>query len=121
MLNFIQISTTTETKKEAEKISQKILEKRLAACVQIIGPIESSFWWKNKIEQSEEWLCLIKTHKKFFDEIENLISAIHSYETPEIIATPIIAGSKEYLDWIDELVDLQDVRQVLGTPSSSSV
>ena len=103
MLKFLQISTTTETKEEAEKISQKILEKRLAACVQIIGPIESSYWWKNKIEQSKEWLCLIKTHEKFFDEIEKLISSIHSYETPEIIATPIIDGNKEYLDWIDGL------------------
>jgi len=105
MLDFIQISTTTETNEEAEKISQNILEKRVAACVQIIGPIKSSYWWNDKIEQSEEWLCLIKTHKKFFDEIEKLISSIHSYDTPEIIATPIIAGSKGYIEWISGLVD----------------
>ncbi len=105
MLNFIQISTTTNTVKEAEKISQEILGKKFAACVQIIGPIKSSYWWKDKIELSEEWLCLIKTHEKYFDEIEKLISSIHSYETPEIISTPIIAGSKKYLDWISGLLD----------------
>ncbi len=121
MLNFIQISTTTETKEEAEKISQEILEKQFAACVQIIGPIKSSYWWKDKIEQAEEWLCLIKTHEKYFDEIEKLISSIHSYETPEIIATPIITGSKKYIEWISGLMDSQDVRQIPGTPSSSSV
>ena len=104
MLDFIQISTTTETKEEADKISQNILEKQFAACVQIIGPIKSSYWWKNKIEQSEEWLCLIKTHEKFFDDIEKLISSIHSYETPEIIATPIIAGSKKYNTTINPLL-----------------
>ena len=105
MLDFIQISTTTDTKEEAERISRQLLEAKLAACVQIFGPVSSSYWWKNKIEQSDEWLCLIKTRKKLFDEVEKTISSIHSYETPEIIATPIIAGSKEYFDWIDGLLD----------------
>ncbi len=107
MLNFIQISTTTDSKKEAEKISRDLLNAKLAACVQIFGPVRSSYWWKNKIEQSDEWLCLIKTRKKFFDEIEKTICSIHSYETPEIIATPIIAGSKKYLNWLSDFSDVE--------------
>ena len=102
MKSFIQISTTTETKEQAQKIAQYLVEQKLAACVQVTGPIESLYRWKGKIETANEWLCLIKTREDLFDKVETAIKKLHSYETPEIIAVPIVKGSKEYLNWIDD-------------------
>ena len=102
MKSYIQISTTTETKEQAQKIARSLVEKRLAACVQISGPIESTYRWKGKIETANEWLCLIKTRDDLFDKVEAAIKKLHSYETPEIIAVPIVKGSKEYLNWLDD-------------------
>ena len=101
MKAYIQISTTTETKEEAQKIALYLVEQKLAACVQIGGPIESTYRWKGKVENAQEWLCLIKTRENLFDKVEAAIKKLHSYETPEIIAVPILEGSKEYLNWID--------------------
>jgi periplasmic divalent cation tolerance protein len=102
MKAFIQISTTTETKEQAQKIAQYLVEQKLAACVQVTGPIESIYRWKGKIETATEWLCLIKTREDFFDKAEAAIKKLHPYETPEIIAVPIVKGSKEYLNWLDD-------------------
>lgn len=100
MKSYIQISTTTETKEQAQKIAQYLVEKKLAACVQITGPIESTYPWKGKVETAEEWLCLIKTQENLFNQVEAAIKKLHPYETPEIIAVPIVKGSKEYLNWL---------------------
>ena len=102
MKSYIQISTTTETKEEAQKIALYLLERKLAACVQLSGPITSIYRWKGKMETANEWLCLIKTREDLFEEVEITIKKLHSYETPEIIATPIIKGSKEYLKWLNK-------------------
>jgi Uncharacterized protein involved in tolerance to divalent cations len=102
MKSFIQVFTTTETKEEAEKIAQYLVEQKLAACVQITGPIGSTYRWKGKVENTQEWLCLIKTQDDLYDKVEAAIKSLHPYETPEIIAVPIVKGSKEYLNWIDE-------------------
>ena len=96
------MSTTTEKREDAEKIAYALVKKKLAACVQILGPISSTFWWKNRIQNVEEWLCLIKSEKSVYGRIEKAIKEIHPYETPEITATSIVAGSKEYLKWIDQ-------------------
>jgi len=69
--------------------------------VQISGPITSTYRWKGKLETTEEWLCLIKTRESLYQKLEKIIKSLHSYETPEIIAIPIIKGSKEYLSWLD--------------------
>lgn len=102
MKTYIQISTTTETKEQAQKIAKYLVGQKLAACVQITGTIESTYRWKGKIEKAHEWLCLIKTRKDFFDKVEAAIKKLHPYETPEIVAISIIKGSKEYLKWIDD-------------------
>ena len=101
MTPYIQISTTTETKEEAQKIAQYLVEQKIAACMQITGPIESMYRWKGKVEKAVEWLCLIKTREDLFDKLEASIKKLHPYETPEIIAVPIVKGSKEYLNWLD--------------------
>jgi periplasmic divalent cation tolerance protein len=102
MKSYIQISTTTETKEQAQKIARYLVEQKLAACVQITGPIESTYRWKDKVETSTEWLCLVKTREILFEKVEAAIKKLHSYETPEIIAIPIVRGSKEYLNWLHE-------------------
>ena len=102
MKTYIQISTTTETKGQAQKIAQHLVDQKLAACVQISGPIESTYRWKGKVETAGEWLCLIKTRESLFSSVEAAIKKLHPYETPEIIAVPIIKGSAEYLKWLDD-------------------
>lgn len=102
MKSYIQISTTTDSKEQAQKIAKYLVEKKLAACVQINGPIESIYRWKGKVENAQEWLCLIKTREDCFSKVEAAIKKIHPYETPEIIAVPIVKGSKEYLNWLDK-------------------
>jgi len=97
---YIQIITTTDKKQNAEKIAKTLVEKRLAGCVQILGPIVSTYWWKDNIETAEEWLCFIKSKRELYDELEKVIKEIHPYEIPEIIAISIVAGSKKYLEWL---------------------
>jgi periplasmic divalent cation tolerance protein len=100
METFIQVMTTVEKKEEAEHIARSLVERRLAACVQILGPITSIYRWKGQVETAGEWLCLIKTREDCYGAVEEAIRSIHTYETPEIIATPITAGSHDYLDWL---------------------
>lgn len=101
MSNYIQVTTTTGSRAEAEKIAQALVTKRLAACVQLIGPITSVYWWQDEVETAEEWLCYIKSKQGHYPELEAAIQLIHPYDTPEIIATPITLGSRDYLRWID--------------------
>lgn len=104
MSSFVQVLTTTASKGEAERIAQALLERRLAACVQIVGPVESLYWWHGKIERSEEWLCIAKSEHALFKHIEETIKSLHSYEVPEILAVPVVAGSESYLRWLSEQV-----------------
>ena len=102
MKAYIQVSTTTETKEQAESIARRLVELKIAACVQINGPVKSTYRWKGKVETAQEWLCLIKTRENLFDKVQEAIQKLHPYETPEIIAVPIVKGSKEYLRWLDD-------------------
>ncbi|MFO7539537.1 MAG: divalent-cation tolerance protein CutA [Chloroflexota bacterium] len=102
MSNYIQAMTTTGSKADAEQIARALVTKRLAACVQIIGPLTSVYWWQEEVETAEEWLCLIKSKQDHYPQLEATIQQIHPYDTPEIIATPITLGSRDYLRWIDE-------------------
>ena len=106
MAEYIQVSTTTDKRKDAQKIANALVKNRLAGCVQIVGPVASTYWWQDNMETTEEWLCLIKTRKDLYGQLERALKQIHPYETPEIVAVPITAGSKEYLDWLaDELAE----------------
>jgi len=100
MTGYVQIVTTAESKVVAERIGKKLLEKRLAACVQIVGPIASFYWWQGRIETAEEWLCLIKSKADLYEKIERTINEVHTYETPEILALPVVTGNRTYLDWL---------------------
>ena len=101
MSEYIQVTTTVAQKEEAKAIAEAVLESRLAACVQIVGPITSMYWWDDDIDKSSEYLCIIKSRQDNYAELEKAIRTAHSYDVPEIIAVPITAGSKDYLTWLD--------------------
>lgn len=100
MSEYVQITTTTGTRQAAEEIAAELVSKRLAGCVQISGPIVSTFRWQGNVETQEEWLCTIKTLAEHLAEVQESIERIHPYEVPEIIATPIVGGSDKYLAWL---------------------
>ncbi|HVU90235.1 MAG TPA: divalent-cation tolerance protein CutA [Pirellulales bacterium] len=100
MSDALQVVTTTETKADAERIAAALVERRLAACVQIVGPITSTFRWEGKIQTSEEWLCIVKTRRPLYVLVEEAIRELHPYQVPEILATAVVAGSQTYLDWL---------------------
>ena len=93
---------TCSSNREAKKVAGSLLDKRLVACANIIPGIGSRFWWKGKIERAREVLVMMKTKKENFTRIEDEVKKLHSYDVPEIIAIPIIMGSKQYLKWIME-------------------
>jgi len=99
--DFIIILVTASSEEEAKKIAQVLVEKRLAACVNLIKDIRSIFRWKGKLSDEKEILLVIKTRKKLYKNVEEEVISLHSYEVPEIIALPIILGSKDYLYWVD--------------------
>jgi len=97
---WLIVFVTSPNYKEAEKLARGIISERLAACVNIIDNITSIYWWKNNVEKDKEVLLIIKTHMRVFKKLVEYIKRNHSYEVPEIIAMPIIAGYADYLEWI---------------------
>lgn len=102
METFIQVVTTTETREAAEQIARTLVEKRLAACVQIDGPITSVYRWQGQVEEASEWRCVIKSRSTLFDDIVGAIREMHSYEVPEIVATQIAFLDEAYRQWLGE-------------------
>jgi periplasmic divalent cation tolerance protein len=98
--DYIQVITTTPDRDMALAIARELIAKRLAACVQIGGPVTSTYRWQGNIETSEEWLCVGKCRAEHFATVEQTITRLHSYDVPEIVAVPIVAGSQSYLDWL---------------------
>jgi periplasmic divalent cation tolerance protein len=97
----IIVMVTTASKEEAETISRQLLEAKLIACANIIGPVHSRFLWSGKIDRAEEYLIFMKSRRDLFRQLSESVKTLHSYEVPEIIAFPVVAGSKAYLDWLD--------------------
>jgi periplasmic divalent cation tolerance protein len=97
---YLQVLTTIDSEEAAERLGEALVERRLAACVQVIGPISSRYRWQGKVERSTEWMCVAKTEAARYAELEAAIRELHSYDEPEVVATPIVAGSRGYLDWI---------------------
>jgi len=97
---YIVVIVTTASKQEAERIAELLINERLIACANIIGPVSSIFHWSGKIEHTEEYLMLLKSRKSLFDNLAETVKALHSYEVPEILVLPVIGGSEAYLDWL---------------------
>ncbi len=100
MTAFLIVRTSLDSKDAAQKIAESMVKERLAACCWVSGPIQSTYWWQGKLEQAEEWVCEFKTRKELYAELEQAIKAIHSYDEPEVVAIPVVEGSRSYLDWI---------------------
>jgi periplasmic divalent cation tolerance protein len=100
MSQFIQIITTTASADDARRIGAALVERRLAACVQIVGPIESVYRWEGKIETATEFQCWIKTRDELYGRVEQAIRELHTYDVPEILAIPVVQGSAAYLEWL---------------------
>lgn len=98
------VLTTAGSREEAEKIASALVERRLAACVNIVGPIQSIYRWQGKVESAAEHLLIVKTTAPMLDAVAGAIRELHSYELPECIQLPIESGTAEYLRWIDESV-----------------
>jgi periplasmic divalent cation tolerance protein len=100
MAEFFQVVTTVDSEEAADQLARSIIGARLAACVQIVGPIRSLYWWQGQLEDAREWQLVVKSTSERLSALEAHIKANHSYETPEITGTEILWGSREYLDWI---------------------
>ena len=102
MSELVQITTTTGSREEADRIATQLVERRLSACVQVVGPITSTYRWQGQVETSEEWMCFIKTSTAHLPAIEAALDELHSYDVPELVAVPIVGGSDAYLAWLRE-------------------
>jgi len=98
----VVVFVTTSSEEEAEKIASLLLEKRKAACVNVIPRVNSRFWWQGKLDSAQESLLIIKTRGALVPEITDMVKKAHSYTVPEIVALPIVGGNKDYLDWLDQ-------------------
>ncbi len=105
-IQLIEVTTTCESRSLAQKIAAQLIQHKLAACVQIAGPIESHFRWEGRIETSQEWKCVCKTTLPRYEQVQSMIQSLHTYDVPEIIATNVVRVSADYLAWADaELMD----------------
>ena len=101
----IIVFMTASNGEEAARLADMLVGAHLAACVQILPEMESVYRWQGKIERAPEILLLAKTTRSKFDELEREVRALHSYDTPEIIAVPVVAGSAAYLEWLRQATD----------------
>jgi periplasmic divalent cation tolerance protein len=100
MTDYVVLLVTAGSESEAETIAKALIEERLAACVNVISPIRSLYRWEGRVMDDREWLLLIKTRAERFSVVEARVKALHSYQVPEVIALPIVAGAKAYLEWL---------------------
>ena len=102
MTDKIVVLTTCDSEAAAADLARKLVEFRVAACVNIVPGARSVYRWKDQIEESLEWLLVIKSRQDLFDELSAQIRKLHSYEVPEVIAVPVIGGAETYLAWLDQ-------------------
>jgi periplasmic divalent cation tolerance protein len=102
MQEFIVVYVTAGSPAEGDRLARALVDERLAACVNRLGPVQSVYRWEGKIEQSEEQLLIIKTQRRLFAALEKRVRELHSYSVPEIVALPIIDGSQDYLRWLGD-------------------
>jgi periplasmic divalent cation tolerance protein len=102
--DYIQVMTTTDRAEHAEELARALVYARVAACVQVLGPMRSHYRWEGDVERAEEWLLVVKTSEAKQEALIEAIGANHHYEVPEITVTPIVGGSPAYLEWIGDSV-----------------
>ncbi len=102
MTDKIVVFTTCGSEDEARKLATALIEKRLAACVNITAPITSVYRWKGVVEEANEWMLVIKSRRERFEDLRILLESAHSYELPEVLALPVVDGSPNYLAWVED-------------------
>jgi periplasmic divalent cation tolerance protein len=100
----LQVSTTLPDEKTAQRVATILVEERLAACGQVLGPVASTYYWQGGVEHATEWYCHLKTTEEVLPALQRRLSELHPYEVPEIIAIPIVGGDRAYLRWVSESV-----------------
>lgn len=113
---FLQVQTTTDSRAEAVALGRAAVEARLAACAQVAGPVASVYWWEDVVERAEEWLVLLKLPASRYAELAEFLAQRHSYDEPEIVATPIVAGTGSYLSWIETETQAAPARPEASQP-----
>jgi periplasmic divalent cation tolerance protein len=101
MTDKIVVFSTCYSEEEAGQIARSLVEQHLAACVNIVPGVRSIYRWKGEIEDSAEWMMIIKSRRDLMDQLRVAISKIHTYEVPELLAVPVVDGSESYLSWLD--------------------
>jgi periplasmic divalent cation tolerance protein len=104
-MSYLIVLMTAPNKEEAVKIVRALLEEKLIACANVIDAVSSFFWWQGKIEQEEEVLAIMKSHEDLFEKLSKRATELHSYDVPEVLALPIVAGSSSYLDWLKDCLE----------------
>ncbi|MFF1479613.1 divalent-cation tolerance protein CutA [Streptomyces sp. NPDC058301] len=99
-VEHLAVLTTTDSRAKADALARGAVEARLAACAQITGPVTSVYRWQGAVETAEEWQVLFKTTAARYEDLERQLLAVHDYDTPEIIATPVVRGGAGYLAWL---------------------
>ena len=106
-MQYLIVLMTSSNKEEAIKIVRTLLEERLIACANMIDPVSSFFWWKEKIEEENETLVIMKSHQELFKKLSKRVKELHSYDIPEILAIPITEGSQSYLNWMKTCLEMR--------------
>jgi periplasmic divalent cation tolerance protein len=101
MTDKIVVFSTASSAEEAERIARGLLNERLAACVNVVPGLRSYYRWQGKIEDSAEFLLVIKSSRQHFEALRTLLESLHSYEVPEVVALPVVDGARNYLSWMD--------------------
>ena len=103
-MDAYHVLTTTDSREEADRLGRLAVEARFAACAQVAGPINSTYWWKGAVETATEWHVWLKTTGTRVEELIALIRSNHSYDVPECVCVPVEDGSEAYLNWIEESI-----------------
>jgi len=101
----VVVLVTTGSEEEARSVAEHLLEKREAACVNIVPGVSSLFWWQGKLDSAQESVLIVKTRASLLQEVIELVKEVHSYDVPEIIALPVVGGNEDYLKCIDDEVE----------------
>lgn len=100
----VVILVTCSNQREAKRIAQHLVKQRLVACVNIVDKIKSIFWWQKRIDSAREVLLIAKSKKSLMQKVIRQVKSLHSYQVPEVIALPIVAGNQDYIHWINESI-----------------
>lgn len=106
---YLVVTTSHDDEEAARLLARSVVQARLAACAQVSGPVYSAYWWEGELAEEDEWTLSFKTTAERVDELADHLIGNHPYDSPEVIATPIVAGSAEYLEWISEETSADDL------------